>query len=442
MSRLPFESEYLYGLHDPGGEHLMRDAGCRGWVLFTEELGHDPAVRRHNDHYAALSADGFGIVARLNNGYYNAGTLPHSSQYENFARCCANFVADSPGAHIWIIGNETNFAAERPGVQIEGWRGEGTPGARDFRDILSIFRERTRGDPVVNPGEVITPELYVRCYNLCRKAIHDVGGHQGDLVLIGAVAPWNINTGDWIAYFRHILELLGPNGCDGISMHSYTHGSNPELVTSDERMQSEGYTDRYYHFRAYQDFMNAIPGNMRHLPVYITEMDQDVAWDDQNRGWVQRAYGELHDWNRQPGHQQIRAAILYRWHRYEGHKWWIDGNQGVIDDFREAMKHAYRWDSNAVSTTQPGATPVFSKGQQILAATEVNVRRTPGHMNKPDTDKLGQLTAGLPATVLGPSKPADGLVWWPVRATLSDGRTVEGWAAQVAPGGEVLLKAA
>jgi hypothetical protein len=442
MSRSPFESEYLYGLHDPGGEQLMHEADRRGWILFTEEVGHDPAARQQNDLYAVLGTEGFGIIVRLNNGYYNQGTLPHSSQYENFARCCANFVADSPGAHIWIIGNETNLAAERPDVQIEGWRGIWKPEARDFRDILSIFSEPLRGDPVLNPGEVITPELYVRCYGLCREAIHDVAGHQDDLVLICAVAPWNINTGDWIAYFRCILETLGPNGCDGISLHTYTHGVNPDLVTSAEKMQNPEYSDRHYHFRAYQDFMNAIPGNMRHLPVYITEIDQDEAWDDKNRGWVQRAYGELNDWNWQPGCQQIRAAILYRWHHYEGHTWWIDGNQGVIDDFREAVKQAYRWNPDAVSTTQTGAKPVLSEGQQVIAAVTVNVRQTPGHKNKPETDTLGQLTAGAPGTVLGPSKPADGLVWWPVRATLSDGRTVEGWAAQAAPGGEILLRAA
>ena len=407
MSRLPFESEYLYGLHDPGGEHTVRDAGRRGWILFTEEVGHDPAVQRRNDRYAALSKDGFGIVVRLNNGYYKAGTLPHSSQYDNFARCCANFVANSPGAHIWIIGNETNFAAERPGVEIAGWRGAEAPIARDFRDLLSIFAATGRGDEIVNPGETITPELYVRCYTLCRNAIHNIAGHQSDLVLIGAVAPWNMNSGDWIDYFRRILELLGPDCCDGISLHTYTHGTNPDYVYSAEKMQT--HPNRHYHFRAYQDFMHAVPDNMRRLPVYITEMDQNDAWDLGNRGWVQRAYGEIDDWNRQPGHQQIRAAILYRWQQHEGHKWWIDGNQGVIADFRQALESGYRWNAGGVPAPAP-AVPVFSLGQQVLTQTIVNLRS--------DAGRQAAVVQSLPrhtrVTVTGASRERDGMIWWPV----------------------------
>jgi hypothetical protein len=454
MARLPFETEYLYGLHDPGGERLMRDAGRKGWILFTEGIGHDPGAAPSDDRYAALNNEGFGVIVRLNNGYYNAGTLPRSEHYEDFARCCANFVARSPGARIWIIGNEMNMAAERPGVEID-WsrgpvrRGAGGPIARDFRDFLAVPNTATRaprGQISGNPGETITPELYVRCYGLCRKAIKGVPGHEGDLVLIGAVAPWNVNTGDWIEYFRKILTLLGPKNCDGITLHTYTHGVEPELIDSPEKMQSS--PGRHYHFRAYQDFMNAIPANMRHLPVYITETDQDVAWSFENRGWVQRAYGEIDHWNKQPGHQQIRAVILYRWPRLEGHQWWIDGNDAVIAGFREAMGGAYRWNPDAVGSpgkveTGDETAPVtFSVGQEVFAAAPANVRRSPGHLNKPADDVLGQVVKGTPVVIRASSQQADGLTWWPVRTTAGDGQqAIEGWIAQSAPGGKILLGA-
>ena len=83
------------------------------------------------------------------------------------------------------------------------------------------------------------------------------------------------------------------------------------------------FQDRHYEFRAYQDFMHAIPADMRHLPVYITETDQDVSWLNQNIGWVQRAYGEIDYWNRQPGNQQIRSLVLYRWPKID--RWYIEG---------------------------------------------------------------------------------------------------------------------
>lgn len=438
MSRLPFESEYLYGLHDPGGEHLMAAADRKGWILFTEAVGTDPSLHQGNPNYQALSDGGFGIIVRLNNGYYNAGTLPHSSQYENFARCCANFVANSPGGHIWVIGNETNMAAERPGVEISGWRGSETDSARDFRDQLSVFSASSRGSgDIVNPGETITPELYVRCYTLCRKAIRAVPGHGNDLILTGAVAPWNINSGDWIDYFRRIHEILGPSRCDGISLHTYTHGVGANLVLSDEKMQS--HPDRHYHFRAYQDFMQAVPNNMRHLPVYITEMDQDDAWStERDQNWVQRAYGELDHWNQQPGHQQIRAAVLYRWPRLGDHKWWIAGNDGVTNDFKKSMEHGYRWNPDVVPAPTP-VTPTFSQGQQVVVVSKVNLRKTAGYQGKPADDVKEQLAPGTHVTILALSQPLDGLLWWHVRVTLADGQPVEGWLAQITPGGKVLL---
>lgn len=38
MSRPMFDSEYLYGLHDPGGEQLMLDAGAPGGWSFPSRL--------------------------------------------------------------------------------------------------------------------------------------------------------------------------------------------------------------------------------------------------------------------------------------------------------------------------------------------------------------------------------------------------------------------
>jgi hypothetical protein len=352
MSKSPFESEFLYGLHDPGGEHIMREGDCRGWVLFSEEIRAGPADQGGSHHnYAALSGDGFGVIVRLNHGYYGPGTLPHSSEYENFARRCANFVGHSPGAHMWIIGNEMNMAAERPGAQIDWSRGVAAPrGAvpspREMRRLLSVTEPvARRGAVIVDPGEVITPELYQRCYALCRDAIRNLAGHQDDLILIGSVAPWNDNSGDWIEYFREILTRLGPGGCDGITVHTYTHGVSPELIR-DEGKMNPPHDQYHFNFRTYQDFMQAIPENMRHLPVYITETDQDAAWDNRSDStWVRQAYGELDWWNQQPGNQQIRAMVLYRWQNHD--HWVIEGKDGVIGDFKQAQQHKYRWKTDA-----------------------------------------------------------------------------------------------
>jgi len=153
-------SKYIFGLHDPGGQHLMVEKNKQGWVLVTEELGADPHGPGGPD-YRHLSNQGLGVIVRLNHGYGDKGTIPQSSRYDDFARRCGNFVEGSKGCHIWIIGNEMNMGNERPGGRT---------------------------------GQKITPELYAQCYRLCRQRIKTLGGHERDQVVVGAVAPWNDQT--------------------------------------------------------------------------------------------------------------------------------------------------------------------------------------------------------------------------------------------------------
>jgi hypothetical protein len=140
-----FDSPFLHGLHEPGGEGEMESAGQPGWILFTEGVGSDPGDHGGRD-YRPWSDRSFGILSRLNYGYHPNGTLPHSSQYDAFARRCANFVAASPGCKLWIIGNEMNLAAERPRLPGRGLaegRGEESPppGPPEVSDPLG------HGDP-------------------------------------------------------------------------------------------------------------------------------------------------------------------------------------------------------------------------------------------------------------------------------------------------------
>jgi len=338
------ESLYIYGMHDRGGENLMKQGNqAKGWVLVTEELRANP-----NDHggsnYTDLSEQGFGVVVRLNHAYGADGTIPLPDQYQNFARRVANFVQNSPGAHIWIIGNEMNLEREQP-----------------------------RKHPGASQAEPITPRLYATCYKLCRDAIHRLPGHADDQVLVGAIGPWNPETpydadpqgvypankipggpgnypyfgfwSDYIQYLRDTLRAIGANHCDGIAIHAYTHGVEPELVFSNQKMNAP--FEKYnFHFRTYRDQMNAIPAEFRNLPVYLTEIDQDEAWENANRGWVKNAYQEIDAWNK-AGHQQIRCAILYRWPRLD--KWSIVDKPGVQQDFKEAIARNYQWDPNVTA---------------------------------------------------------------------------------------------
>jgi len=333
------ESPFLYGIHDVGGEHLMRQAGVTGWILHTTRVNDQPR------DFTALTEEGFGVLVRLNWDYNPGGTLPHDNLYPEFANRCAQWVSQSRGVSHWIIANEPNLRGERPGV---------------------------------NTGneQAITPRMYANAFRLCRTAIRNVAGHADDQIITAGVAPWNPDTpygadpqgvyaadpaGNWIRYFRDMLLALegdagAGTGVDGIALHTYTHrvdlNTGDTFITSEDRRWPNLFPETggaHFHFRAYQDFMNAIPDSMRHLPVYITETDQDSdngnAWFTQNLGWVQDAYAEINRWNQDPTHQKIRALLLYRWLRQGegGDKWGISQNQGVQQDFVQALQHRYRW---------------------------------------------------------------------------------------------------
>ncbi|MCB0200458.1 MAG: hypothetical protein KDI03_10350, partial [Anaerolineae bacterium] len=443
MARKLFDSPYIFGIHEPGGEGHMIGAGKPGWIVFTEGIGSEANDTGGKD-FSQWSNQNLGIICRLNNGYYPGGTIPHSSRYESFAKRCANYAAASTGCKIWIIGNEMNHPVERPNVQIDWSRTVRPADPVSWGRSVSWRFNALEGDDgqptrsrmaITNPGEVITPQLYARCYRLCRDAIHAKPGHADDQVLVGGVAPWNTlspydgnPSGDWIRYFEDILKLIGEGNCDGIAIHAYTHSSNPDEIHTDTFMNPP-FQKYQFNFRTYRDFMNAVPSNMRHLPVYITETDQDQPWENRNNGWVKLAYGEIDHWNQQPGNQQIRALILYRWPNID--KWVIEGKQGVIEDFKEAMRNDYRWRETPV----PLPAADFKAGDTVYTTQDVNVRESPGYQKDDVKAKAPKDTACQ--IVAGPSA-ADALSWWQVRCTVN-GAAVDGWMADSTPGGLTLL---
>ncbi len=336
------ESAYLYGLNDRGGEGLMiKDGQAKGWILVTEIIGANPDDQSGSD-YTDLAYQGFGVVVQLKYAEGPAGVIPLPGQYRNFARRSANFVAHSSGANIWIVGSEMNAERSRP------------------------------RPPDGNQGEPITPRRYADCYQLVREAIHAVPDHDKDQVLVGPIAPWNGQTpyeadprvaypankipggapdypyysfyGDFIVYLGDILRALGPGNVDGLALHAFSHGYDPNLIFDEAKMEPP-FGQYYYHFRTYRDQMNAIPPEFRNLPVYLTEIHggrnpDDSTWPDVNSGWVKNAYQEIDDWNN-AGNQPIRAVFLYRWSKVDD--WSIEDKFNVQQDFREAVARNYRW---------------------------------------------------------------------------------------------------
>lgn len=294
-------TNYLYAIHDRGGEHLITDKP--GYVIITEAIGHDPNDRSGKS-YSDLTNKGLKVMVRLNNAYSPDGTIPTPEKYQDFATRCANFVAASSGIDIVIIGNEPNHIQERPN------------------------------------GQLITPYMYADCFNKCFHSIK--WAMPGCDVATAAVAPYDNSTtysgnskGDWVIYFHDML--VGIMDTDGICLHAYTHGASPALISSED-MMDDYFSMYHYNFRTYLDFLQVVPAVFDTLPVYITEADQIEPWTDANTGWVQAAYAEIDNHNHQAGSQQIHCLALYRW---SGDKWAFQDLGGVHADLRAAVAKGY-----------------------------------------------------------------------------------------------------
>lgn len=92
-------------------------------------------------------------------------------------------------------------------------------------------------------------------------------------------------------------------------------------------------------------------------------------------------------------------------------------------------------EDNSMSSTR------FAPEQTVrnLTNSRVNVRVTPGYLSKPAGDVLGVVAPGATLLILGENQIADNLTWWRVRATLVDGRVVEGWVAEATASGVQIL---
>jgi murein DD-endopeptidase MepM/ murein hydrolase activator NlpD len=83
----------------------------------------------------------------------------------------------------------------------------------------------------------------------------------------------------------------------------------------------------------------------------------------------------------------------------------------------------------------PPTTGKFQPGQRVYASTFLNLRRTPGYVDKTADDVVVEAPFGAAMTILGGPTKADDLTWWQVRYVDRAGQTFDGWAAEVSPKG-------
>lgn len=386
---------YIYGIHDREGAHILQG---KGYCVITELVGDGNGA-----DYSSVPAV---PIVRLNYGYFPNGTIPTPDRYDDFSDKVARYVEKSQGCHLWILGNEPNHSIERPN------------------------------------GIPILPTDYARLYALCRQKMS-----ISDKLLIGAIAPWNAETtypgnerGDWIQYLDDVLANIYDYGItpDGITVHTYTHGSNPFLILDESRMNTP-FQDRYYNFRAYRDFLSVIPPS---IPVYITETDQNDVWLDENNGWCQTAYNEINEWNK-AHNGQIKCLTLYRWN-YD--KWRLKDKQNVLADFQMALDKNYTVQEDDNMTTivdgfERGFVPYQGISELECPLDWIPVwidDPTPGVLDRPEYKPAGaaQIRTGIGAAAIHSRfNTIDGCLVRSFNVALGNTVKASVWMLKVAPEG-------
>ena len=359
------ESPFLYGLHDhdPDPSEFLNHikagtGGTGGWVTATVAVGANT-----NDfggaNFTPLADAGHTVICRINYGYFPDGTIPVASKYDDFAKRCKNFVANSTGCTIWLIGNESNLNSEWP-----------------FDASNSRFN-------------YLSPASYAACFRKVHAAIKSV--RPNDKVMPQALAPWggpyggtaNLNGSgypadgvplNWVQYCYQMLTNIQATGpLDGIPLHVGSRGYTYADIHSAAQVNAGG-QNLYWSFNVYKDWIDyGIPPSLYALPLYVTECNGLFYWkgggppgEDPTKhyeaGWMQEIFAEFNRYNQSAatnGRPIFRCVNFYRWCGYcDG--WNIDGASNpykaqILSDLDASVAQLYRWPTNMIPTNPPAA---------------------------------------------------------------------------------------
>lgn len=354
------ECPYLYGIHDTDPSpteylnHIKQGSVTGGWLTATVAVGHNPSDASGVD-FTPYANQGHTVICRINNGYCDVGTIPLPQYYADFAQRCANFVQNSPGCEIWVIGNETNLASEWP--PSGGHKAYVSP-----QDYANCFRQVYSAIKAVRPNHKVIPQ-----------ALAPWGGPYGPGTTCGATHDGNPLS--WVDYMNQMLTAIkSTGGLDGIAVHINSRGYTYNDIHSTQQVNVGG-KNLYWSFYVYKDWINyGIPSDLYHLPLYATECNGTYYWkgghpenpsSHYEPGWMQEIYAEINRWNQSAistGKPVFRCVNMYRWCA-SCDDWNIDGSSNpykaqILSDLDAAVAQAYRWPESGI--TIDNCDPGFS----------------------------------------------------------------------------------
>lgn len=273
---LPPAVPTIRGVHDEAGADWLLSQGLEGYCTIPAYVG--TSARKFN------LLPGIKYLINLRYSYAvddgGQGTMPAPEGLAAYKKACLGTMQLNPQAAAFIYCNEMNNSREWPA------------------------------------GYSLEPGYYVKAYNsLWLQTNPDVK------LIPGAIDPYNPGWGDWRVVWKQALEEL--LGCEGIALHTYTHGRNfnPTQVFGDDPLKGVN-----YNLRVLEDQQAIIPTRFRDKPMYVTETnhltkgDGSWGWDEDAYDWVIEAYEYFSS-------RGIVAACLFR---YGFDQWNFDGNPSVL----------------------------------------------------------------------------------------------------------------
>lgn len=286
----------LLGMHDIEGA-AVSPVGT--WIVDTIGL----SANLQGRDYVRLAPDRQ-VIVRANWGYGSAGTLPTPGDYDLYVAALTRYVSESRGCRRWVIGNEPNLPREWP----------------DFQPIR--------------------PSDYADVYRAARDSVHRLAGHERDEVLIAASGPWNAQykytgneKGDWVKYTLDCIAPLGQK-IDGVALHAYCHGYNPDLAASTVKMGGD-FPDRFYEFLTFVDYLDAFPTYLGDCSFYITESNGDGPW--QATGLIPAMLKTVNDWNVARRRFKVKCLTTFRYPRQDDPVYYMEGREDVMSEYLGAV---------------------------------------------------------------------------------------------------------
>ncbi|MCA9329242.1 SH3 domain-containing protein [Candidatus Saccharibacteria bacterium] len=328
-------SEHIYGIHEYSDEwhRWILENNVTGWWVELTELSGDYNGRD-------LRKDRLKPIVRINWGYGTTGTMPCKRDWDTYLSRLEHFLRTSKGIERLTIFNE-----------------------------LSLKWEWCDG---IMPSVEEVVELYKKTYAVTKSV------NPGIKVAFAPPAPWNPTWGgDWVDIIPKLCDMIGHEKIDFFAFHAYTKGYELEKFTVLQPMDPP-YQHRNFSFANLWEQMNAIPKDMRHLEVHVTETNGDDSWQHNSTGrWVQSLYHHINEWNKNPESQKILSASLFRWNSGDN-KWDMSRDERTKNDFRESLKHNYTHNYTG-KAPQIEIKPTVGPNQgRIVAEAGLNVREAPG----------------------------------------------------------------